>query len=138
MAKTIHQEVSITASPSKVYAALTDGDTFSAATGAPAKIENNAGGEVSLFGGQIAARNIELVPGKRVVQAWRAGNWEDGLYSVARFELHADGSNTKVVFKKVMRKFFTVATPIASKMIIMVSHRWVDWDLKRRKNIFCD
>ena len=98
MAKTIHQEVSIQASPAKVYAALTDGDTFSAATGAPAKIENNAGGEVSLFGGQIAARNIELVPGKRVVQAWRAGNWEDGLYSVARFELHADGSNTKVVF----------------------------------------
>ncbi len=98
MAKAIHQEMTFNASPDQVYAALTDGDTFGAMTGAPAKIAKEAGGEVSLFGGQIAARNIELVPGKRVVQAWRAGNWEDGLYSVARFELKADGKKTKIVF----------------------------------------
>jgi len=98
MAKSIHQEVRFKANPDQVYAALTDAETFAAATGAPAEIAQEAGGEVSLFGGQIAARNIELVPGKRVVQAWRAGNWEEGLYSVARFELKREGDATKPVF----------------------------------------
>lgn len=98
MAKTIHQEMSLKASPDQVYAALTNAETFAAATGAPAEIAPEAGGEVSLFGGQIAARNIELVPGKRVVQAWRANNWEEGLYSVARFELKSEGGATKLVF----------------------------------------
>jgi len=98
MAKSIHQEVTFNATPEAVYAALTDGAVFGEITGAPAQIANTAGGEASLFGGQIAARNVELVPGKRVVQAWRAGNWEDGLYSLARFELKADGKKTKVVF----------------------------------------
>lgn len=98
MAKTIHQEVTFKTSPDKVYAALTDADQFSAATGAPAKIAKEAGGEAELFGGQIAARHVEMVPGKRLVQAWRAGNWEDGLYSVARFELKKDGAGTKLVF----------------------------------------
>ena len=98
MAKSIHQEVRFKANPDQVYAALTDAETFAAATGAPAEIAQEAGGEVSLFGGQIAARNIELVPGKHVVQAWRAGNWEEGLYSVARFELKSEGDATKLVF----------------------------------------
>jgi activator of HSP90 ATPase len=38
------------------------------------------------------------VPGERVVQAWRAGNWEPGVYSLARFELAADGAGTRLVF----------------------------------------
>ncbi len=98
MAKTIHQEVSFTASPDKVYAALTDSGQFSEVTGAPATIASEAGGTVELFGGQIAARNVEMLPGKRLVQAWRAGNWEDGVYSVVKFELQKDGAGTKLVF----------------------------------------
>jgi uncharacterized protein YndB with AHSA1/START domain len=98
MAKTIHQEVTFKTSPEKVYAALTEADQFSKVTGAPAKIATDAGGPVELFGGQIAARNVELVPGKRLVQAWRAGNWEEGVYSVVRFELKKDGAGTKLVF----------------------------------------
>jgi len=98
MAKSIHQEVSFSASPDKVYAALTDAGQFSEVTGAPAKIDGAAGGAAELFGGQIAARNVEMNPGKRLVQAWRAGNWEDGLYSVVRFELQQDGAGTKLVF----------------------------------------
>jgi activator of HSP90 ATPase len=56
-----------------------------------------AGGEFSLFGGAIRGRNIECVPGARLVQAWRASNWDDGVYSVVRFELTPEGGNTKVV-----------------------------------------
>ena len=99
MTKTIHQEVTIKASAKKVFDALTDAKQFSAFTGgAPAEIDAQAGGSFSCFGGQICGRNVELVPGKRVVQAWRAGNWGEGVYSIARFELHEEGGSTKIVF----------------------------------------
>ena len=56
------------------------------------------GGAISLFGGDIRGRNLELVPGKRVVQAWRSQTWPEGVYSIIRFELAAEGKGTKVVF----------------------------------------
>ncbi len=99
MSQSIHQEVTIKANPQRVYAALTDAKQFSAFTGgAPATIEAAAGGAFSCFGGMIAGRNIELVPNKRIVQAWRAGNWPDGVYSIAKFELQENGKETKLVF----------------------------------------
>ncbi len=99
MSNQIHQEVIINASASKVFDALTDAKQFSAFTGgAPAEIDSSAGGRFSCFGGQITGRNIELVPGKRVVQAWRVGNWPEGVYSIARFELQQSDDSTKIVF----------------------------------------
>ena len=44
------------------------------------------------------ARNVQLVPGKRVVQAWRSGAWPAGVYSTARFELEEAGQGTKLTF----------------------------------------
>lgn len=46
----------------------------------------------------ITGRQIELVPGKRIVQAWRAGSWPDGDYSIVRFEFAPEGAGTRVVF----------------------------------------
>jgi activator of HSP90 ATPase len=39
---------------------------------------------------------LELVPGQRIVQAWRAANWEEGVYTVVRIELNGDGKTTKL------------------------------------------
>jgi len=95
----IHQEVTFKASPERVYAALTDAKHFSAFTGgAPAEISRDAGGAFSCFGGMITGRNLELLPNRRLIQAWRAGNWGEGVYSVVRFELEAKGSETRLVF----------------------------------------
>jgi activator of HSP90 ATPase len=63
-----------------------------------AKIAAKAGGEFSMFGGQITGRHIELVPGKRVVQAWRSKDWPEGQYSIVRFELTAADNGTKLTF----------------------------------------
>jgi activator of HSP90 ATPase len=43
-----------------------------------------------------------LVPGQRVVQAWRFGSthpdeWEPGVYSIVRFTMHAEGDATRFV-----------------------------------------
>ena len=67
-------------------------------TGAPAQIDARDGGAFSCFGGMITGRNVELVPGQRVVQAWRAGNWDAGVYSIVRFELRPEGQGTRLVF----------------------------------------
>jgi len=99
MAKTIHQEVTIAGSPKSVYDAIMSSDTFTKMTGGrQAKISAEVGGAASMFGGDIQARNVELVPGKRIVQAWRSGGWPEGVYSICKFELTADGDGTKVVF----------------------------------------
>jgi len=95
----IHQEVIIKAPAAGVYAVLTDADRFAKMTGGrKAQIDAREGGKVSLFGGDIQAQNVELVPGRRVVQAWRAGNWPAGVYSIVRFELSEKDGATALVF----------------------------------------
>lgn len=95
----IHQEVSLPGSPAAIYEILTSPRRFEAMTGGrSADIAAEAGGPISLFGGDIRGRNVELVPGRRVVQAWRSQAWPDGVYSIVRFELAADGARTKLTF----------------------------------------
>lgn len=95
---TIHQEVDFKASPQRIYEALLDTKQFSAFAGMPAEINREVGGAFSLFGGHIIGRNVELIPNKRIVQAWRVVDWPEGVYSIARFELKAQGSGTHLVF----------------------------------------
>ena len=90
----IQQSVDFNASPDNVYEALLSAQIFGEITGAPADIEQSEGGALSAFGGQITGRQIELVPNQRVVQAWRVGNWDDGVYSVVRFEIAGNGSGS--------------------------------------------
>jgi uncharacterized protein YndB with AHSA1/START domain len=109
-AEAIHQEVSFSATPARVYDALTDARQFSKVAqlsaamqtmsipNKAAEVSREAGGAFSAFGGYITGRQIELIPGQRIVQAWRTGGWNPGVYSIARFELNARGSGTKVVF----------------------------------------
>lgn len=94
----IHQEITFCATPQQVYRALMDSAEHAAFTGAPAEVSPDEGGACSWYGGQVTGRNIELVPGKRIVQVWRAGNWDEGVYSVTRYELRADGPKTRVIF----------------------------------------
>lgn len=107
----IHQEVSFKVSRKRVYEALTDAKQFnkvvqlSAAIqsgmvpgGKPVEVSPEVGGAFSAFGGHITGRHVELVPNERIVQAWRAGGWGPGQYSIARFELVEQGSGTKIVF----------------------------------------
>jgi activator of HSP90 ATPase len=99
MSASIHQEVTFNARAARIYDALTDARQFAAVTGgAPAEIDAEPGGAFSCFGGMIVGRNVELVPGKRLVQAWRVGNWPEGVFSVVRFELRDEGTQTRLVF----------------------------------------
>ncbi|MGC1416676.1 MAG: SRPBCC domain-containing protein [Candidatus Acidiferrum sp.] len=107
----IHQEVAFKASQKRVYEALTNAKQFdqvvrlsgAVKTGMvadPGKTEINAavGGTFSFFGGYVSGINVELAPSERIVQAWRAGSWKPGEYSIARFELTEDGAGTRLIF----------------------------------------
>jgi activator of HSP90 ATPase len=110
-AEAIHQEPAFKASPKRVYEALTNTEQFDKViqiSGAlksmqnlgnkPTQISREVGGAFTLFGGYITGRHVELIPGQRIVQAWRAGSWDPGVYSIAKFELVEQGSATKIVF----------------------------------------
>jgi uncharacterized protein YndB with AHSA1/START domain len=95
----IEQQVHLNAPPQRVFDTLTRSAEFAAfCGGAPAQIDARPGGAFSCFGGMVSGLNVELVPGKRLVQAWRAGNWDEGVYSIVRFELAAEGGRTRLTF----------------------------------------
>jgi activator of HSP90 ATPase len=93
----LHQEIAIAASAQRIYEALLDSKQFTAFTGMPADIDSKVGGALSMFGGLIVGRNVELVPNQRIVQAWRPASWDPGIYSVVKFELKGLAGKTTVV-----------------------------------------
>jgi activator of HSP90 ATPase len=111
-AESIHQEIAFAANPQRVYEALIETKRFdrvvqlsgvmqSAALtkmNKPTQISRQEGGSFSAFGGYITGRQIELVPSARIVQAWRVGSWDNGVYSIARFVLSANGAGATIQF----------------------------------------
>jgi activator of HSP90 ATPase len=111
-AEAIRQDVTLDASPQRVYEALTaakdfdmitrlsDGAALLAAAGAkPTAISTEIGGEFTLFGGYITGRHIEMLPNERLVQAWRAGSWRAGEFSIVAFNLTAEDGKTRLKFE---------------------------------------
>lgn len=98
MYKSIRQEVVFSAAPKVIYNMLMDAKEHGDFTGAPVDLSNEVGGKLSAFGGAITGINVELVPAKRIVQMWRAGDWPDGHYSTATFELTVAGHGTQLAF----------------------------------------
>ena len=100
MPNSIHHEITINAAPARVFGALTDQTQFGELTGAPvARLSALEGDPIELFGGHITGRNVEIVPQRRLVQAWRAASWPEGVYSIVRFELGSgDAGKTALAF----------------------------------------
>ena len=110
-AEAIHMEPVFSASPNRVYDALTQAAQFDKVVKAsaaaksgmalgnkPTQVSPEPGSAFFLYGGYISGRQIELVPNQRIVQAWRSGSWNPGNYSIAKFELVGEGAGTKIVF----------------------------------------
>ena len=67
----------IPASPQEIYEAWLDSVTHSEMTGGEASMSDEIGAEVSAHDGYITGRNLELVPGERIVQSWRTTEFGD-------------------------------------------------------------
>lgn len=94
----IHYEIDFHPSPQRLYGTILDQKQFAAFSGMAATIDATPGGAFSQFGGQIVGRTIELVPNRRIVQAWRPTHWDPGIYSIAHFEFKPRAAETTLIF----------------------------------------
>jgi uncharacterized protein YndB with AHSA1/START domain len=102
MTKTIRQTVTIRAAPKQVFEALINEKKHAKFTGAPAVISRKAGGAFTGYGGYLSGFNLEVVAGKRIVQAWRSKGWPAGTYSIVTFAFaRSAGGKTKLSFSQV-------------------------------------
>jgi activator of HSP90 ATPase len=90
----IHQEVVITCALQEAYQALSDAEIFAEFTGLSAAIDFVPGGEFCCFNGMILGRTIEFKPSRMIVQAWRVANWEEGIYSIVKFDFERMSEGT--------------------------------------------
>jgi len=87
MCKTIKQKVRFDAAPGVVYELLADSRKRSAVTGRKARISRKSGGAFTADDGRVTGVNVDLQPGKRIVQAWRREDFPDGIFSMAAVTL---------------------------------------------------
>ena len=67
----------VPASPAEIYRAWLDSVAHSEMTGGEATMSDEVGADVSAWDGYITGRNLELVPGERIVQSWRTTEFDD-------------------------------------------------------------
>lgn len=91
----ITQTIELSASPKAVYHALMDSVEHETFTGAPADISPEVGGLISAYDGYIVGENVELIPGVKIVQKWRAveDDWPSDHYSQVVILLNPTGDN---------------------------------------------
>lgn len=96
------QQVTLNTTPQAIYELLMDSKAHTALTGAKAKISGKTGGAFEVYDGYAFGKNIDLLPGKRIVQTWRAkeDKWPADHDSIIVFELKALGKGrTKLLFE---------------------------------------
>jgi uncharacterized protein YndB with AHSA1/START domain len=106
MCKTIKQRVKFKADPDTVYGLLADSRKHTALTGRRAVISRKVGGTFSTGDSDVTGINVDLVPGRRIVQAWRHRRFPEGIFSMAALTLTptADGGTDLVLVHRGVPK----------------------------------
>ena len=78
MPESFEVEAEVPAEPARVYEAWMDTKQHAAFTGAPALVEDWVGGRFTAHDGYIHGINLQLDPGKRIVQSWRSSEFPQG------------------------------------------------------------
>jgi activator of HSP90 ATPase len=84
----------IAAPPEELYQALTLPATIQLWTGEPAVMPLESGAEFSLWEGSIIGKNLEFIPGKKIVQQWYFGDQPE--VSIVTIVLHPHKQGTSV------------------------------------------
>jgi activator of HSP90 ATPase len=98
--KSIKQTATFNATPEKIYNLIMDEKKHSEFTGSKAVTSTKRNGKFILFDGYVHGYNIELVKGKKIVQAWHFAEdgWPEDHFSICSFELVKEGDKTKLRF----------------------------------------
>lgn len=78
-AKTIRQtEFFPETKPGEIYDAFLNSKKHSEMTGSKATADAHVGGKFTAWDGYIFGKNLELDPGKRILQEWETTEWPEG------------------------------------------------------------
>jgi activator of HSP90 ATPase len=75
MSKTIRKLYKISSPPDDVWQALVDPVMIDKWSGSSNKMDSEVGTNFELWNGDIFGKNLEVIPGKKLVQEWYGGNW---------------------------------------------------------------
>ncbi len=114
----IKQKVSFNASAHDVYEALMDSKKHAKFTGGPAKISRKIGGKFSVYDGYAAGKNLELMPDEKIVQTWRASDWDEEDISEISFTFTPTKTGCTVIFTQ---------KNVPSKHLSAIKQGWIDY-----------
>ncbi len=116
---TIRQSATIPGvSPRALYDAFLDSRQHSAMTGAAAKMSARIGGAWTAWDESLTGTNLELVPGRRIVQTWRGGDFPGDQHSTATFTFAKAATGTKVTL---------VQTGVPDDLLASYAQGWRDY-----------
>lgn len=127
LSKIIKQVVNIKATPDEIYDVLMSSKKHSQLTGAPAKISFKEGGTFSVYDSYATGKNIKLVPGKKIVQEWRASDWEKEENSIVTFDLLKTKTGTRITFTH---------KNVPSSQLKSISNGWKEFYWEPLKEMF--
>lgn len=98
--QSIQQSITFDASPEAVYDLIMDAKKHAAFTGSKVVMSSKVNGKFTMFDGYCHGYNMELIEGKKIVQAWyfAEDGWPDDHYSICTFLFEKKGNKTKLTF----------------------------------------
>lgn len=97
-ARNLHHRIRFPAAPERIYAALLDAKQHAELTGQAAAIDPVVGGRFTTCGERALGWTLELVPNRRIVQAWRHRDWPEGTWSTSTIVLTPHEGHTDLHF----------------------------------------
>jgi activator of HSP90 ATPase len=99
--RTLKQNVTFKAASLEVYEMLMDSKKHQSLSGEKATISRKVGGKFTAWGSHISGFNLALIPGEKIVQAWRATGWPADYYSIALFEIQNVKEGARLKFNQI-------------------------------------
>ncbi|KAJ3025916.1 UNVERIFIED_CONTAM: hypothetical protein HDU68_006501 [Siphonaria sp. JEL0065] len=84
---TITLNTEFVCSASDLYNTFLDQGRVQAWSRGPAQIKPEVGSDISLFGGNVSGKIVELVPNKKIVKTWRLKSWPANHFSTVTLVL---------------------------------------------------
>jgi activator of HSP90 ATPase len=100
--KSIKQTVEFDSSPLEIYNLLMDEKKHAAFTSSEVSMSTEPNGKFSIFDGYCHGYNIELIEGKKIVQAWHFAEegWPEDHFSICTFQFEEVDNKTSLTFEQ--------------------------------------
>lgn len=118
--KTLTQSYFFEADPDLIYNLLMDKDNHTDFTGSKADIQDKVGTVFTTWDGYIQGENLELIPGEKIVQLWRAEEeeWPENHFSHLTITLVSKDEGTELNLAQ---------TEIPEKCLNDIKQGWIDF-----------